>query len=128
MARSSGWFAYSPHGRVTLRRSTGGAQVWARTRDIVGFRQVDLTAGAVCSWAAAWSVDRWRWSRSECGYDLGDLRPEVVADLAAQLDERRIPFRVEVEEYEPGRPDQVGYTRMLDRRHVEVALDRARAR
>lgn len=38
VARSSGWFAYSTPGRVTLRRSTGGAQVLARVRDIVGFR------------------------------------------------------------------------------------------
>ena len=158
MARSSGWFAYSTHDRVTLRRSTGGARILARVRDILGFRQVGLNvagwgavlgpgalvglvggialgrslmvavpAGAIVSWASALSADRWKWSRSECGYDLGDLRPDVMADLAARLDGRGIPFRIEVEEYEPGKPNQIVYTKMLDRRHVEAALQRARA-
>lgn len=45
-----------------------------------------VPAGAICSWFVAVSVDRWRWSRSECGYELSDLSREAADDLTAQLE------------------------------------------
>ncbi|MBI4935092.1 MAG: hypothetical protein HY828_14510 [Actinobacteria bacterium] len=88
---------------------------------------IAVPAGLVCSWLVAVSIDRWRWSRSECGYDISDLSPQATDDLTARLTSDGIRFRVAVETFEQNQPCRILHAQMRGRRHIETCIDDIRA-
>lgn len=88
---------------------------------------VAVPAGTICSWLVAVSVDRWRWSRSQCGYEISDLSPEATNDLTARLTSGGIPFNLAVETFEPGQRRQILYAQMRYGLRIEAALGASRA-
>lgn len=150
--RRSGWFVYSSGGATTLRRATPVARAgsWLRTGGFrqadlnaagwaavlapgaavglvfaIGFDQpliVGVVAGATFSWLIALSVDRWRWLRSDCGYDISDLSTEATEDLTTRLADHGIGCRLAVETFEASQQSRILYAQMRSRRQVEACI------
>ena len=134
IARAGSWLRTGGFRQVDLN-AAGWAAVLAPGAAVglvfaIGFDQsliVVVVAGATFSWLIALSVDRWRWLRSGCGYDIGDLSAAATEDLTTRLADDGIGFHLAVETFEASQQPRILYAQMRSRRQVEACIDVARA-